>query len=294
MSKTINVAVSGVGGGVGQSIIKALHGQNIRIISLDGDYLATGLYAETKGFKIPYANRPRFLERILNICKGEKCKFYFPGLDAELPILAKYKDTFKKVGTTVIVSDSEIIEICDDKLITYKFLSRNNILTPVTHTLNNFIKKEVVLDFPMIIKPRKGGARSKNVFLLRTRKDFDRLLLNDFPITEYIIQEYIDGDEYTCGTINFESKHFGTVVMKRILRDGDTYKCFTEKNISIEKEVSKLMKILKPFGPCNVQLRMKKNLPYVIELNARCSGTTAARALAGFNEPKMTIDYLFH
>ena len=39
---------------------------------------------------------------------------------------------------------------------------------------------------------------------------------------------------------------------------------------------------------------MKDDTPYVFEINARCSGTTAARALAGFNEPKMIADYLVH
>ena len=37
---------------------------------------------------------------------------------------------------------------------------------------------------------------------------------------------------------------------------------------------------------------MKKGKPYVFEINARCSGTTAARTLSGFNEPKMIADYL--
>ena len=37
---------------------------------------------------------------------------------------------------------------------------------------------------------------------------------------------------------------------------------------------------------------MKNNKPYVFEINARCSGTTAARTLSVFNEPKMIADYL--
>ncbi|MGN5480841.1 ATP-grasp domain-containing protein [Cupriavidus basilensis] len=44
-------------------------------------------------------------------------------------------------------------------------------------------------------------------------------------------------------------------------------------------------------GALNVQLRMRDGIPYIFELNARCSGTTAARALAGFNEPKMIADF---
>ena len=104
--------------------------------------------------------------------------------------------------------------------------------------------------------------------------------------------EYIEGDEYTCGTINLDGSCKGAIIMRRILRDGDTHKCFTEKNDIIEKEVRLVVETIKPFGACNVQLRMKNNKPYVFEINARCSGTTAARTLSGFNEPKMIADYL--
>jgi carbamoyl-phosphate synthase large subunit len=80
--------------------------------------------------------------------------------------------------------------------------------------------------------------------------------------------------------------------MRRILRDGDTHKCFTEINEKIEQEVRLVVDTIKPFGACNVQLRVKDGTPYVFEINARCSGTTAARSLSGFNEPRMIADFL--
>ena len=49
---------------------------------------------------------------------------------------------------------------------------------------------------------------------------------------------------------------------------------------------------LEPFGACNVQLRIRDGKPYVFEINPRCSGTTAARALVGFNEPSVILNYL--
>lgn len=111
-------------------------------------------------------------------------------------------------------------------------------------------------------------------------------------ISGYIAMDYIEGDEYTCGTINLNGMCKGVIVMRRTLRDGDTHKCFTIENKIIESEVRRLVNFIKPFGACNVQLRLKDNKPYIFEINARCSGTTAARALSGFNEPKMIADFL--
>lgn len=295
MEKTINIAVTGVGGGVGQSILKSLYDTNYNLIGLDGETLGAGLYAVPKAYKIPYAKDPRYIDKLLDICKLEHCKILFPGLDAELPFLSRNVERFNKIGTIIIVSNPDVIDICDNKLKTYSFLSSHNISVPLTFDFQDFLKNSKILKYPIIVKPKKGGARSKNVSLIKNKKDLKNLLIKEgFKKSEYIAQEYIEGDEYTCGTVNLNGKCYGVIVMRRILRDGDTYKCFSEKSKIIENEVLRIMKVLKPFGACNVQLRLKNNIPYVFEMNARCSGTTAARTLAGFNEPKMISDYLIN
>ena len=40
-------------------------------------------------------------------------------------------ETARKMGIKVIVSDYDIIKICNDKWETYKFLSENNFYTPI-------------------------------------------------------------------------------------------------------------------------------------------------------------------
>ena len=80
--------------------------------------------------------------------------------------------------------------------------------------------------------------------------------------------------------------------MRRMLRDGDTYKAFVENNPRLNTYVKTVAETLKPFGACNFQLRMKGNEPFIFEINARHSGTTHSRTLAGFNEPLMVADYL--
>ncbi|MEI8140543.1 MAG: ATP-grasp domain-containing protein [bacterium] len=289
----IAIAVSGVGGGVGQSVVKALANSNYKIIGLDGETLGTGLYVVPEAYVIPYANDPAFLSRVREICAEQKCKLFFPGMDVELAVLARSRRAFQEVGTFVVVSNPEVIEICDDKLLTYEFLSKNNIPAPFTAELNDLLNQKAEIPFPLIIKPKKGGARSKNVRMISSRLEIEHMLYNkNFDKDNYVAQEYLDGDEYTCGSVSFDGNCFGVIVMKRILRDGDTYKCFVERNALINETVERIIKALKPTGGCNVQLRMKNGIPYVFEINARCSGTTAARALAGFNEPLMIADYL--
>lgn len=292
MSEKIRIAVTGVGGGVGQSIIKALADTDYEVVALDGEPLGTGLYAAAASYVIPYANKPDFIDRLLNICKTERCALLFPGLDAELPVLAEAANRFKEIGTTVVVSSPQVIDLSDNKLKTYQQLTKLGFTVPKTVNMATHQNPAPPLAYPFILKKRVGGHRSLEVYLVRNDKEYENLQTQGVDLKLFIAQEYIEGDEYTCGTINLNNACMGVIVMRRGLRDGDTYKAFAIKDSAIEKEVSKLATAIKPFGACNIQLRVKNGVVYVLEINARCSGTTAARALCGFNEPKMIADYI--
>ncbi|RWU05458.1 ATP-grasp domain-containing protein [Pedobacter chitinilyticus] len=286
-----NIAVSGVGGGVGQSILKSLENSGYNIIALDGEVLAPGLYASKSSYLIPYANNPDYIASLLDIFEREKVDLFFPGLDAELMPLALNKDLFSKIGTTVVVSSPEVIEISDNKLQTYIKLTEAGVTVPTTVDAKDFDLN--MINFPIIIKQKVGGARSKNIFLAKNEDEWNAIRANmGTTIDKYIVMEYIEGDEYTCGSVNLDNMCKGVIVMRRILRDGDTHKCFSVKDELIEQSVRRVVEAIKPFGACNVQLRVKDNVPYIFEINARCSGTTASRTLCGFNEPKMIADFI--
>jgi len=287
------IAITGVGGGVGQSIIKSLYDKDYELIGLDGELLAAGLFAVPKAFKIPYARSKNFIEELLNLCATQKIELLFPGLDAELLPLSLNRAAFEAIGTTVVVSSPEVIEISDNKMLTYQKLTPFGVLVPKTIELDSFAAQHEQVQLPVIVKQKIGGARSKNVFLFREINEIEAFIENNHhSLSNYIVQEFIDGDEYTCGSVNLDGQCKGVIVMRRILRDGDTYKCFVEENPVVEETVRNVMKAIKPFGACNVQLRLRDNQPYVFEINARCSGTTASRSLCGFNEPAMIADYL--
>jgi carbamoyl-phosphate synthase large subunit len=281
--------ITGVGGGVGQSILKCLQDTPYRLIGVDSEPLGTGLYTAAKAYQVPYASHPTYIDRMVSICKKEKCNLVFPGQDAELPVLSHYSQRFTEEGITLVVSKEDVVQIADDKLLTYQFLSRHGFDVPQTLPLTEDVLNNLL--FPFIIKPQKGGARSRGVFIIKDENEF-RWRASIVEANNYVAQEYISGDEYTCGSINFDGCCHGTIVMRRILRDGDTYKAFVVKNPVIESYVKAVAEKIKPFGACNFQLRLKEGKPHIFEINARCSGTTYSRALAGFNEPLMIAEYL--
>jgi carbamoyl-phosphate synthase large subunit len=284
----MNVAVTAVGGVIGQSIIKALQNTDYSAVGINSEVLGAGLYATKKSYMGLNANDPHFIDRLIEICIKAHCKIVFSGLDAELIHLSKNKHRLEKNGIFPIVSNSEVVELCGDKQKTINFLKNNHFPAPETYSLRNY---SFQLDFPVILKLKKGGQASQGLILAKNLKDFEKSV-DSIDLNNYVVQEFIEGDEYTCGTVSFENQCVGTIVIKRELRFGNTYKAFVVQDEKLTNFVKNVVDVLKPFGPCNVQLRLRNGTPYIFEFNARCSGTTAMRALAGFNEPKMICDYI--
>jgi carbamoyl-phosphate synthase large subunit len=284
----MSVAVTAVGGIVGQSVIKALQKTNYSVVGINSEALGAGVYATKESYLGLNANDPQFIDRIIEICNNAHCRIVFSGLDAELIHLANNKNKLEKNGIFPVVSEPEVVELCGDKQKTINFLKNNNFPAPETFNLRNY---SFQLDFPVILKPRTGGQASQGLILAKNLEDFEKTI-GSINLDNYVVQEFIEGDEYTCGTISFENHCAGVILMKRELRFGNTYRAFVVQDERLASYVKNVVNALKPFGPCNVQLRLRNGTPYIFEFNARCSGTTAMRALAGFNEPKMICDYI--
>lgn len=287
--KSKTVLVTGAGGGVGQSILKALQHSSYTAIAADCDSLAAGLYAASKAYLVPPASSPEFIPRIIEICDREACSLIFCGVEPELPALARAAQELRSQGVITVISEPKVIELCDDKLSTAGFLCEHGFAGPATVPLAQYDSSR--LSLPVILKPRKGGARSQGVFLVTSEEQL-RVHLATLGLSNYVAQEYVPGEEYTCGTITFDRICYGVITMRRMLRDGDTYKAFVVDEPYIDEKVKKVAELLNPFGPCNFQLRIKNGEPCIFDINSRCSGTTACRALAGFNEALMCADYL--
>lgn len=284
----MRVAVTAVGGGIGQSIIKCLHGTEYKTVGIDPKEDAAGLYMADVGCIGKNVSDANYVASLIAICAREGCKFIFPGLDSELLVFAEYAKAFRANGITPIISSPRTVELSDNKGELYLFLKTHKL--PYIETAFSISEASKRIPLPWILKPMIGGCRSKNVSFCENIIDATRIF-NDSP-DKLIIQEYIDGTEYTCGSITFDKKVLGTVIMERTLRNGDTYKAYSKEDSEIDSFLRRLLPLIKPFGPCNIQIRVKDGWPYVLEINARCSGTTGARALVGFNEPLITLNHL--
>jgi carbamoyl-phosphate synthase large subunit len=285
----INILVTGVGGGVGQGILKSLKlidDLEMKIVAADMFELGSALYGGDYCHVIPSPKDEHFLDRISDICKQHSIDFYFPGTDIELFTCAQFAAQIKeKLGVSIIISPLNVIEIADDKLKTVEFLQKNGFYHPQTQLPDSVDLTS--LKYPMIVKPRVG-FRSIGVHVVHSAKEAKVAIdsLND-PI----LQEYIDGDEYTCTVAVIKGTVSDVLCLQRDLRSGDTYRASPIKNEVIENYVHDIALALNVNGSCNFQLRLDESIPKLFEINSRFSGTTPFCSHLGFNPVEFCIKH---
>ncbi len=276
MTDPISLLITGAGGAATPDLIKSLQQQDYRVIAVDTDQYALGLFHADKGYVIPRGDSPEFFPAIHKICLKENVKAIIPLVDEELiPSFELEND-----GIIVILPRREFVEICLDKLILVQILSKASIHVPKTYNFPSYN-----IDFPLIIKPRIGRG-SRNIIIINSMADY-KIFQNSYPTKEFIIQEYIPGTEYTVSVVVWRDGEIQTVVPKEIIvKKGITKIGVTRKNEKIDSLCREVQNKLRADGPFNVQLKIDERTgePVIFEINPRFSTTVSLTMAAGVDE----------
>jgi carbamoyl-phosphate synthase large subunit len=281
------------------SVIKGLKYQKkyeCKIITIDVNPFVAGRYLSDKFYTVPPAEHPHAVDILLKICKEEHVDLLVPIFDLWLPAISKAREVFQKLGTFPLISAPETIEVCIDKYKTFQFFKENNIPTVKTFT-REFILRKIEnngkLSFPLFIKPRIGGRASINAFKV---EDKSELLFYISRTKNWIVQEYIDGEEYTLDCLNTldGKKCLAVVVRKRIeTKGGLSVKSETVYDEELIKFAIKIGEKLKIVGPYNIQcFKDKDGNIFFTEINPRFAGTHAFSIIAGLNSILYVLDML--
>lgn len=291
----LTVFVTGAGALLGHGILRCLRmaKRPIRIITGDPDHRAAGHWLGDCAYTIPMASDPKFISKVEEIIDKEEVDFLFLGTDVELPLLSRERMRLESMyNVRIIISSPNVIEIANDKWLTSKFLEKEGFPFTRSALVNDKDAIEALLNvvnFPLFAKPRRG-ARSVGI-----QKIMDREMLNNIcsKQTDMIIQEYLPDDEgeFTAGCLVLNGKCNGEVILRRDLRDGNTYRAYADTSGRFEKRIAEISERLGVEGPCNFQFRVREGEPVIFEINARFSGTTPIRAIFGFNEVEALLGY---
>lgn len=269
---------------------KKLNMQNAKVIAVDISKYAPALYFADNFYLVPRVTDIKYIDTIIDIAIKENIDLIVPTIDTELYVLALNKRLIEeKTNAKVLISDKEIIEICNDKNKTIEFLQQNGFDLP--NTLNEDDLKNKAYKFPLFIKP-KDGSSSINTFIINDEKELQ--FFKEY-VKEPIIQERIEGNEYTVDVcMDFEGNVISIVPRIRIAtRSGEISKGKIDKNNHVIEDVKRLMQTLKPIGQITVQCFLTKdNVIKYIEINPRFGGGAPMSFYAGANSPEFLLRML--
>lgn len=263
INKKIKIIRSAVGSMPSWGLIGELQKAGVEVIGMDSNPLSFGLYLLKESYIVPRGDNPNFIEEILKIIDKEQPDAILSGPEEELLTLSKNKSRIEERGTLLLCPDYKYVEICADKKKTNEVFERIRVSTPEIFDLD-------YPKFPCIIKPRFGRG-SSNIYVAKDEEDLHFYLKK---IEEPIIQEFVQGEEYTVDILADKDGNALSVVPRLRLH--------TESGISVkgktvyDKEIitycKKIAKELKLFGPSCIQcIRSKEGVKF-IEVNTRFGG----------------------
>lgn len=252
---------------------KTLAGSGV-VVATDMSPYAPALYDADKHYIVPKMTAPGYIDVILDICRREQIDGVLSLIDPELSLLAKHRDDFAAIGTTVIGSGYEQCELALDKMQMYRWLKAHGYRCARSYMDKEAFYADVeagVMEFPVFVKPVCGSA-SISINKVYDRETLDFLFSREENL---MIQEFLDGQEIGADVyIDMLSGEVVSIFTKKklLMRSGET-----DKAVSFKDE--KLFALIRRFAEesgCRGQIDMDifdVNGEYVIsEINPRFGG----------------------
>lgn len=251
--------------------------------------MAPAGYVSDGCFKVPRVTSPDYPDILLNICKKNEVGMVIATIDTELLLLADLKESFRRLGINVIVSDRYFVEVCRDKRNTGSFFKRHGIRVP--REIDKYHPT-----FPLFAKPYDGSL-STNLHYIKTADELTQEILDD---PKLLFMEYIDKKVYQEFTVDMyygkDNRVKCIVPRERIeIRAGEINKGRTVKNEILTFLKEKLGYVKGCVGCICVQLFFHPETKDMvgIEINPRFGGGYPLSFMAGGNYPELLIREYF-
>lgn len=279
-------------------------GENGLVHVCNSDDKTVAFHYADKAIISPLIYDENYIPFLLDYCKENKIDMLISLFDIDLGVLSKSKDIFEKIGTRVVVSSKEVIDICNDKWKTYEFLKENGFNVPKTYltledTINALDKGEI--NYPVIVKPRFGcGSIAMSIaedemallyYFRRNTRTINKSYLkyeSSYVEDKIIYQECLRGQEYGADIINdLKGNYQNSIIKKKVaMRAGETDIAELVDEPVIKRECERLGRITKHIGNMDVDVFLVDGVPYILEMNARFGGGYPFSHIGGCNLPK--------
>lgn len=288
INEPIRILITGVGGDIGQSVIKCLKESSYKpyLIGCDIDPYAAGKKDTDIFFQAPHARTvDEYFKFLAGIIKTTRLDYILPTSEAEIEFYDANREMLKEHHIILLINDTQIIKTFLNKYNTIEFFKKHGFDYPETYKLSEYRGE---LGFPVIVKPEKGSG-GKKIEILYDETDLNYIRQKH---KDAVVQEIVGNidEEYTAGIFSDGCKIY-SIAFRRYLGYGSLTK-FAEltKNKDIESLAIHLARACNLKGSINVQMRKTERGFIPFEVNPRLSSTVYFRHFFGFNDLEWWIN----
>lgn len=273
--------------------VRTLAGKG-NVVATDMSELAPAIYEADKYYIVPKMTEPGYLDIILDICMKEKIDGVLSLIDPELSLLAKNKDKFEAVGTTVIGSSYKLCEMSLDKYEMYEWLKEHGYKCAKSYMDKDEFYADVEAgkaNYPVFVKPARGSA-SIAISKVYDKETVELLFAHDEGL---MIQEYLNGQEIGADVyIDMLSGEIVSIFTKKKLkmRAGETDKAVSFKDDRLFDLIKKFVSEAGYRGQIDIDIFDINGEYYISEVNPRFGGGYPHAYECGANHMKLIVNNL--
>jgi carbamoyl-phosphate synthase large subunit len=253
-------------------------GVNLRVLAADIEPdLSAACAVADRALRVPACTSPAFAGAMVDIVHEEMVQLIVPTIDTELAAYATARIILREAGAWVSVSAPPVVAMARDKLVTARRLGAAGVAVAKTATLETALAQPNTFSGPVTVKPRDGSA-SVGLQTLRSIAQLGpELETQSERRGELIVQEHLDGPEYTVNLFFDRTGALRSVVPHRRLeiRAGEVSKARTVHDPRLMAQARQVATVLEGAAGslCYQAIDVgSTEEPRVIELNARFGG----------------------
>jgi carbamoyl-phosphate synthase large subunit len=289
--RTVRVMVTGAGGPAAISVMKSLGADpSVSLIAADMDPWASGLYLVGPEARtlIPAGLAPGFAQAVLARCIAMGVDVLIPTVDSELRPLGRARADFTRAGIEILLAPDGALDATLDKLVLAEVCA-GKVRVPRTERLDKVTDRES-WTYPVIVKPRTGSG-SRDISLV----DSAQALAALEPTDEFLVQEYLPGEEYSVDVLADVAGHVVAAVprVRERVDSGVSVAGRTMHDAELERMGAAVATATGLTYIANVQFRRDTaGRPALLEVNPRVPGTLPLTVASGVDMPRMALDSL--
>ncbi len=263
---------------------QALNAKELRLFSTDQSSLSAAFHFSDGHFLLPPIESSDFLDQLIATCHAHHIRVLLPTRDADLRFFSAHRAPLEKAHLWPLVSDSQTIDICLDKIQFDDHCCRHHLpVLPRIHEPTPSV-------FPCFVRNRIGSAGHGAQRV--PHADAMRILYGPSPWPNLLIQPCCTDKEYTIDALfDLDGQPVQWISRERIrTKAGESTVGRTVSIPAIDALLPSLAHSLHLIGPATIQVfYSQQNGLHLIEVNPRFGGAAALGIEAGLDTPRRLV-----